>query len=60
MSLMLISVVPCVGTWIEIFSVYKFSALLIVVPCVGTWIEILSLIIKLTSTFSRSLCGNVD
>ena len=34
------SVVPYVGTWIEIFAFINYHLYFSVVPYVGTWIEI--------------------
>ena len=36
----LVSVVPLVGTWIEILILYLYELSAFVVPLVGTWIEI--------------------
>ena len=35
------TVVPYVGTWIEIYHLTEITSVDVVVPYVGTWIEIL-------------------
>ncbi len=40
-ALRLYTVVPYVGTWIEICNTHRGSSSLRVVPYVGTWIEII-------------------
>ena len=54
------SVVPLVGTWIEILFVSPFAYLYAVVPLVGTWIEIPDPRISSIPSCRRSPCGNVD
>ena len=54
------SVVPYVGTWIEISDCQYFAASSGVVPYVGTWIEINEPRTHDTQQLCRSLRGNVD
>ena len=53
-------VVPLVGTWIEMSSLYSINARVFVVPLVGTWIEIFPSVSDAPRRERRSPCGNVD
>ena len=54
------SVVPYVGTWIEMMIISYTSDAINVVPYVGTWIEIAKSVGVSHSYICRSLRGNVD
>ena len=56
----MVSVVPLVGTWIEIFSYNLDIPIETVVPLVGTWIEIRYSTALYSQVLRRSPCGNVD
>ena len=55
-----ISVVPHVGTWIEIIDWEKLKEIKPVVPHVGTWIEIFAVLRFAGTIARRSPRGNVD
>ena len=54
------TVVPLVGTWIEILASFFISSSISVVPLVGTWIEILICEKCNVNEECRSPRGNVD
>ena len=58
--LMMILVVPYVGTWIEMSMFDRIISESYVVPYVGTWIEMLEVIKNMSHHLGRSLRGNVD
>ena len=45
-------VTPCVGVWIEIFSIFYQYTSNHVTPCVGVWIEILLAICNASNVMS--------
>ena len=55
-----VTVVPYVGTWIEIAVIQTCKNYGVVVPYVGTWIEIPVSRESVASKARRSLRGNVD